>query len=96
MKTSYRTGLGAEALCRLALRLKFYRVLASRYRSPLGEIDIVAMRGKTVALVEVKARATEREPPKPFCRASASGLCVPRRIFSPAIHASITTTSASM
>ena len=61
IKTSYGTGLSAEALCRLALRLKFYRIIASRYRSPLGEIDIIAMRGKTVALVEVKARASARE-----------------------------------
>lgn len=59
--TSYRTGLFAEALCRLALRLKGYRILASRYRSPLGEIDIVALRGKIVALVEVKARAHQDE-----------------------------------
>ncbi len=61
LKTSYTTGLSAEALCRLALRLKFYRILASRYRSPLGEIDIIATRGKVVALIEVKARATERQ-----------------------------------
>ena len=57
----YHTGLNAEALCRFALRLKFYRILASRYRSPLGEIDIVALKGKTIALIEVKARATEQE-----------------------------------
>ena|ERR1700722_13322725 len=60
-KTSYRTGLAAEALCRFALRVKGYRILASRYRSPLGEIDIIAVRGKIVALVEVKARASKRE-----------------------------------
>lgn len=58
-RTSYTTGLSAEAFCRLALRLKFYRILASRYRSPLGEIDIIAVRGKIVALIEVKARSTE-------------------------------------
>jgi putative endonuclease len=60
-KSTYRTGLVAEALCRLMLRLKFYRIVASRYKSPLGEIDIIAARGKMVALIEVKARATERE-----------------------------------
>ncbi len=41
MKTNHKTGLAAEALCRLALRLKGYRIVAARYRSPLGEIDIV-------------------------------------------------------
>jgi len=55
-KTNYRTGLAAEALCRMALRLKGYGIIASRYRSPLGEIDIVASRGPCIALVEVKAR----------------------------------------
>ena len=41
------------------LRLKFYRVLARRYRTPLGEIDLIVKRGRTIAFVEVK-RAAER------------------------------------
>ncbi|WP_298377763.1 YraN family protein [Azospirillum sp.] len=49
-------GRFAEELCRLALRLKGYRILANRLRTPLGEIDIVARRGQTIAMVEVKAR----------------------------------------
>lgn len=52
-----RYGRYAEALCRLALRLKGYRILATRLRTPLGEIDIVARRGDVLAVVEVKARA---------------------------------------
>ncbi len=36
--------------------MKGYRVLARRYRSPAGEIDIVARRGATLVFVEVKAR----------------------------------------
>ncbi len=58
---AYQKGLGAEALCRWVLRLKGYRILATRYRSPLGEIDIVAVRGAVLALVEVKARPTRAE-----------------------------------
>ncbi|MBP2293956.1 YraN family protein [Azospirillum rugosum] len=50
-------GRFAEQLCRLALRLKGYRILDSRLRTPMGEIDIVARRGTTLAVVEVKARA---------------------------------------
>lgn len=49
-------GRYAERLCRLALRLKGYRILESRLRTPMGEIDIVARRGDTLAIVEVKAR----------------------------------------
>jgi len=56
-KTSYTTGLLAERLCRIALRLKFYRILAERYKTPMGEIDIVAARGNTVIAIEVKARS---------------------------------------
>lgn len=49
-------GRFAERLCRLALRLKGYRILGDRLRTPMGEIDIVARRGRTIAIVEVKAR----------------------------------------
>ncbi len=51
-------GRRAETLAVWMLRLKGYRILARRLRTPLGEIDIVARRGNTVAIVEVKARAT--------------------------------------
>ena len=37
---------------------KGYRVLARRYIAPGGEIDLIAVRGDTVAFVEVKARPT--------------------------------------
>jgi len=57
-RRAYRHGRLAEALCRLTLRLKGYRVLASDFRVPVGEIDIVARRGRTLAIVEVKARAS--------------------------------------
>ena len=49
-------GHRGERLACWALRLKFYRILAVRYRTKLGEIDIVARRGDLVAIVEVKAR----------------------------------------
>jgi len=54
---SYRRGLWAETLCLWALRLKGYRILARRYRSPAGEIDLIVRRGSVLAAVEVKARA---------------------------------------
>ena len=46
----------AEAACVWWLRLHGYRILARRFRVPVGEIDIVARRGPTLAMVEVKAR----------------------------------------
>src|SRR5687767_4458845 len=55
---AWRRGRWSEALCRFALRLKGYRILAQGWRSPQGEIDIVARRGGTVAIVEVKARGS--------------------------------------
>jgi putative endonuclease len=54
-------GRRAETLACWWLRLKGWRILARRMRTPLGEVDIVARRGKVVAFVEVKARANERE-----------------------------------
>ncbi len=51
-----RFGRFAETLCAWHLRLRGYRILAQNYRTPQGEIDIVARRGGLVAFVEVKAR----------------------------------------
>jgi putative endonuclease len=51
-----RLGRRAEAKALWFLRLRGYRVVARRVRTPRGEIDIVARRGGTVAIVEVKAR----------------------------------------
>ncbi len=38
------------------LRLKGYRLVASRIRTPFGEMDLVARRGAIVIIVEVKYR----------------------------------------
>ena len=53
-----RRGRGAETIAALWLRLHGWRILARRARVPGGEVDIVARRGRTLAFVEVKARAT--------------------------------------
>ena len=54
-----RWGRRAEFLCVCSLRLRGYRILARRFRVPFGELDIVARRGNTLAIIEVKARRTE-------------------------------------
>ena len=48
----------AEHVALWFLRAKGYRLLARRYKSASGEIDLVMRRGKTTAFIEVKARAT--------------------------------------
>jgi len=53
---AYRRGLFAETVAALLLRLKGHRILARRYRTPVGEIDLVALKGKRLAFVEVKRR----------------------------------------
>lgn len=54
---AYRYGRWAEALCVGLLRLKGFRILARNLKTPVGEIDIVARRGRLIAFAEVKARA---------------------------------------
>jgi putative endonuclease len=53
---AHRRGLLAEKLAELTLRCKGYRILARRYRTPFGEVDLIARKGSTLAFVEVKAR----------------------------------------
>ena len=54
----HRRGHRGERLAALALMLKGFRIVARRYRTPLGEIDLIARRGSLVAIVEVKVRPT--------------------------------------
>jgi putative endonuclease len=55
--TGYARGLRAETLAAWWLRLKGYRILATRWKSPAGELDLIALRGRTIVAVEVKARS---------------------------------------
>ena len=54
-------GHKAETAALWLLRLKGYRLLARRFKSNLGEIDLIMRRGKTTAFIEVKARKTHGE-----------------------------------
>jgi putative endonuclease len=55
-----KRGRAAETLGCWYLRLHGWRILARRARVRGGEVDIVARRGRTIAFVEVKARANDR------------------------------------
>lgn len=55
---AYLQGHRGEALAAWYLRLKLYRVVAARYKTAVGEIDLIAERFGTLVFVEVKARRT--------------------------------------
>ncbi len=57
-RQAWRHGLWAETVAAWMLRLKGYRILARRFRSGQGEVDIVARRGAVICFVEVKARSS--------------------------------------
>jgi putative endonuclease len=50
---------GEDQACRALIR-HGYAILARRYRTRIGEIDIVAREGEVVVFVEVKARSSDR------------------------------------
>jgi len=52
----YRAGLWAERVAGVYLSCKGYRILARRYKSPVGEIDLIAKRSGRIGFVEVKYR----------------------------------------
>lgn len=56
-----QAGRRGERLAGWWLRLKGWRILDRRVRTPAGEVDLVARRGNLVAFVEVKTRATPAE-----------------------------------
>ncbi len=54
---AFRLGVSAENRAALFLAAKGYRTLARRWKTPVGEIDLVVKRGGLIVFVEVKARA---------------------------------------
>ena len=53
---AFRTGLSAESRAAILLIAKGFRILARRWKCPVGEIDIIARRRSLLVFVEVKAR----------------------------------------
>jgi len=54
-----RRGRRAETIAAWWLRLHGWRIVGTRVRTPVGEVDLVARRWRTIAFVEVKARNDE-------------------------------------
>jgi putative endonuclease len=55
-RSAERRGRQAERVAAWRLRLAGYRIVARNFRSPVGEIDLIARRGHTLVFVEVKIR----------------------------------------
>ena len=60
-RRSQRLGRWAEWLAAALLLAKGYRVIARRHKTPVGEIDLIARCGRTIAFVEVKARSSPED-----------------------------------
>lgn len=76
-QAAFNRGISAESLAAAWLIGKGYRILARRFRSGAGEIDIVAGRRHTIIFVEVKARgslddAAESVTPRQRARIAAA------------------------
>ena len=56
-----KAGRRAERIAAWYLRVKGYQILARRYQSKVGEIDLIAKKGTDLVCVEVKQRATLKE-----------------------------------
>ena len=69
---AFRLGVSAESVAAIFLGAKGYRTIARRWKSPVGEIDLVIKRGGLIVFVEVKAR-------KDFDQAAESVLVRQRR-----------------
>jgi len=56
--TSYQKGIWSEKFAKAYFMSKGYFVLAERYKTPYGEIDLILKRGKKIIFLEVKMRQT--------------------------------------
>jgi putative endonuclease len=55
-RKAWRWGISAELFAILALIIRGHRIIAKRYRTKVGEIDLIATRGTVLIFIEVKAR----------------------------------------
>ena len=85
-RASYRHGHVAEAAAMLLLLAKGFRPVARRYKTPLGEIDLIVKRGRTIAFVEVKARACAMTRWNPSAGRRSGASTLPQTCGSPGIR----------
>jgi len=56
MRSTYNFGILGEYIAMIYLLLKGYKILKKRFKTKLGEIDIIAEKGQYIIVVEVKTR----------------------------------------
>lgn len=57
----YRRGIHAETIVAAVYMAFGHRILGRRFKTPVGEIDLIAIKGRRVAFIEVKRRATRED-----------------------------------
>ena len=57
-KKTYDHGILAEGAAELFLRAKGFDILARRYKTPVGEVDLIALDRDNLVFIEVKGRPT--------------------------------------
>lgn len=80
-RRAHALGLSAETLAAWYLRLTGWRILKRRYKTKVGEIDLIAKKRKTVAFVEVKARKNRLAALEAVTPASQQRISRAARIF---------------
>ena len=71
-RRSERRGRAAECIAAACLVLKGYRIVARRARTPYGELDLIAVRRRRLAFVEVKYRDTAAAATRSVSRGQAA------------------------
>ncbi len=60
-RLAHRRGHLVEYVALIHLMLKGYRILGFRLKTPQGEIDLLAQKGRRLAVVEIKSRTTHED-----------------------------------
>jgi putative endonuclease len=58
---SYKAGHWAEMIAAIYFMMRGYRIIARRFKTPVGEIDLILKSRRTLVFVEVKARGCIRD-----------------------------------
>ncbi len=93
---AFRLGLSAESRAAMLLIAKGHRIAARRWKTPVGEIDIVARRRRDLIFVEVKARDDLDAAAEAVTNAPSNASSPPPNFGSQAIPTTRNALSASM